>query len=424
MNRAFRIHTVLFAALATFSLRGAVCHAEDEVQAAPNAEVNALVEQLVGDDVTAQREAAERLVELGEAAVAPLAKAAEVEDEQVMTRCFDTLGRLLAADEAKAAQAAQQALNTLSKSDIRKVAVRALTTLRLDVLRQRLVKQAQNAPGPAVPGQPALGRVTTFTRVTTTQNGQTMELERAADGSFTGKIIETVNGEKKETAIKAASEKELEEKFPEAYKAFEKRPQVRPPQLGGFPVVPRAGIQPGGIQPGIQINGQFFGGANGLNHSMKVSVINGKRQVEVQNGDEKIEINDVNGKDIQLKHTRQVDGKAKTDEYKAADLDELKKKHPEAAKLYEKHGGPNLVGGVAGAIQLQVRAGVPGAPLQLQIPGFQPELVPAQPNRPAGPRTIRAEQDGRLLRRQDLRSWTVRGDRYESVVTRRRSAPG
>lgn len=386
MSRAFRIHALLVAVFSSISL-GNMLFADDD-KPTPSGDAQSLVEKLTGDDVTLHREAAENLVKLGEAAIAPLAEAAEVEDEAVMTRCFDALGRLLASSDPKVAQATQKALTTLSESDIRLVQVRARTTLRLDVLRQNLQKQAPNP----------LANANRVTRMTHKENGKTTELERAADGSFTGKITETVDGEKKETAIKAASEKELEQKFPEVYDAFQKQQAKQFPfggiQIGGIPGAP-------GNQAQIQINGQLLGGVGGLNQTMEVSVVNGKRQIKVQNGDEKVEINDENGKDIVLKHTRPVDGKAKTDEYKAADLDDLKKKHPEAAKLYERHGGANLggvnLGAGGGGIQIQMRAaGVGGAPLQFQ-PRFQVEPVPVPSNRPTGPRTIRAEQDGRKI---------------------------
>ena len=380
MSRAFRIHALLVAVLSTISL-GGVGFAEDD-KPDPSAEAKSLVEKLTGDDTTLHRDAAENLVKLGEAAIEPLAKSAETEDEAAMTRCFDALGRLLSSNDPKVAQATQKALNKLSESDIRLVAVRARTTLRLDVLRQNLQKQAPNAAA----------NVNRVTRMTHKENGKTTELERAADGSFTGKIVETVDGEKKETPIKAASEKELEQKFPEVYEAFQKQ-QARQAPFGGIQI---GGI-PGalGNQVQIQVNGQFLGG--GLNQSTEVHVgADGKRKINVQNGDEKVEINDENGRDIQLKHTRPVDGKAKTDEYKAADLDDLKKKHPEAAKLYEKHAGAALALG-GGGIQIQMRAaGAGGAPFQFQ-PRFNVEPVPVPPNRPAGPRTIRTEQDGRKI---------------------------
>lgn len=370
MSQAFRHYALSVAAVAAISWGGMLCAAD-----APSEEAQALVEQIVGDDTTVHRAAADKLVNLGDAAIAPLAEAADVEDEAVMTRCFDVLGRLLASDDPKVAQAAEKAVTELSESEIRKVGVRARTTLRLNVLRQRLQQQAQNAPGAPV----------RIARMTRTENGKTTELERAADGSFTGKITETVNGEKQVTEIKAANDKELGEKFPEAAEAFKKEQQrPRPVPLGGFP----------GNQAQIQVNGQLFGGAGGLNQTMEVSVVNGKRHIKVQSGDEKVEIDDQNGKDILLKHTRPVDGKEKTDEYKADDLDDLKKKHPEAARLYEKHGGTNLVGG---GIQIQVRAaGQGGLPFQLQ-PRFQAEPVPVPASRPSGPRTIRADQDGRKI---------------------------
>lgn len=125
-------------------------------------------------------------------------------------------------------------------------------------------------------------------------------------------------------------------------------------------------------------------------------MVNDKRHIEAVNGDEKVEITDTSGKDIELKHTRTVDGKSKTDEFKADDLDDLKKKHPDAAKLYEKYAaGRNA--GFGGAIQMQIRGNAGGAfPLARPVPGFRPELNPT-PNQTDGARTIRAELDGRKI---------------------------
>ncbi len=368
----------------------AVATSADEGEPKPQAaEITALVEQITGNDDTVHRTATDKLLKIGPPAVAPLAKAAESNDDAVVTRCFDALGRLLVSEDAQTAKATQEALEKLSDSDIEAVGRRARTTLRLkEILRQReaLIKAGPQAPGIAI------GRVT---RMTSVENGRRIELQRAADGSFTGKIKETVDGKEQEADIKAASEKELEEKFPDAHKAFQKQ-QQRQPQLGGFPG-PNLRAVPGAAPlPGIQINGQFFGGGAGV--TSKISIVNGKRHVETQTGDEKVEIDDTNGKDIELKHTRTVDGKAKTDVYKGADLDDLKKKHPEAAKLYEKYSGGNnlVIGGGGGAIQLQIGGVIPGRGglVPVPAPGFQLTPVPSQP---AGPRTIRAEQAGRKI---------------------------
>jgi hypothetical protein len=360
------------------------------------AEIASLVEQVVDNE--SHREATEKLLQIGQPAVAPLAKAVEVDDAAVVTRCFDVLGRLLVSEDPKTAEATQKAIEKLTESEIDIVGRRARTTLRLKEILRRREAMLKDIP-PAV----LVGRAT---RMTTVEDGKTIQLERDANGAFSGTIKETIDGKDQETEIQAANEKELEQKFPDAHKAFQKQEQ-RLPQVGGVPV-PNPAIPPGIPRAGIRINGQFLGGAGG--QSVKISVTNNKRHIESQNGDEKVEITDIAGKDIELKHTRTVDGKSKTDEYKAADLDELKKKHPEAAKLYEKHAANNLnfggAGGAGGAIQLQVRAGaVPGGPFQIEAPNFQ---SPGSLSQPTGPRTIRAELDGRKIEITDEDGMKIR----------------
>ncbi|MBS0205446.1 MAG: hypothetical protein JSS49_21285 [Planctomycetes bacterium] len=357
----------------------------DEPVPAPVPEVEMLVDEVTGDDDAARRTASEKLVQLGETAVRPLAEAAEVDNAEVAEHCFDVLGRLMVSNDPKTATAAKEALQKLSKSEIDIVGIKARNTLRLEQVlkaRERLLKIAPAVPGPA-------GGVM---RMTATENGKSIQLRRAADGSFEGKVSETVDGKKQITEIKAASEKELEEKFPEAHKAFQKQQKAQPP----------LGLQPAPAVPfGAQAQVQIFGAAGPANSTKFSRDANGNRTIEVQNGDEKIEIKDVNGKKIELKHTRPVDGKSKTDEYKADDLDDLKKKHPEAAKLYEKHSGAgNLIPG-AGGIRFQINGG--GGFLQVQ-PGLPVEFAPRQ----TGPRTIRSELDGRKIEVSDENGQKIR----------------
>lgn len=338
---------------------------ESETADVQTSKIDALVEQIAkpGD----HREQSEELLRIGQPAVAPLTKAAEVDDAAVVTRCFDVLGRLLVSEDQETAKAAQDALEKLSKSEIDIVGRRARTTLRIKgVLRQREALLQGAAQGRAA-------------NLTTVENGRQIQLRRAADGSFSGTIKETVNGKDQETPIVAASEKELEEKFPDAHKAYQKQ-QKGPANAAGA---------------GIRINGQQIGGP-GV-QSLKFNMINDKRHIEAVAGDEKVEITDTNGKDIELKHTRRVDGKSKTDEFKADDLDDLKKKHPDAAKLYEKYvAGPNA--GVGGGFQFQIGGVGAARPVQLPrpVPGFRPELNPT-PSQTDGARTIRAELDGRKV---------------------------
>jgi hypothetical protein len=223
-------------------------------------------------------------------------------------------------------------------------------------------------------------------KLSSNENGRAIELERAADGSFSGKIKESVNGEEKSTDIKAADAKELEQKFPEAHQALQKHEeQVRNAQQNAQRAANPFGG--GAFNANVRINGVVGG------QRTSIKIVNGDRTIEVQNGDEKIEIRDKNGKEIELKHTRTVDGKAKTDEYKGADLDDLRKKHPEAAKLYEKYApGNGIVGGAAAQIQIQaVPGGFRAANGGLRL--TPTELGPTSP----GPRTIRAELDDRKV---------------------------
>ena len=304
MNRILHKRTPFIAVLASL-LWVTVAQAADEDVATPTDEAAKLVEQVTRNDGAIHRQATDKLIKIGLPAVASLVKAAETDNVVAVTRCFDALGRLLVCDDEKTAKATQEALEKLSDSAIRIVAVRAKTTL--------IVKEFQK--------------------------------------------------------------------------------QQRPPQLLG---VPNAAPLPGFPPQGLRFNGGL-GGVGGQTRQIRIT--NGKRQIESQDGDEKVLINDTNGQDIVLKHTRTVDGKEKTDEYKGPDLDDLKKKHPEAAKLYEKHAGNNLNirGGAGAAVQIQigVAAGAPAIRGQLRGPDpFGPDSVP---NQPGGPRTIRSEQGGRKI---------------------------
>jgi hypothetical protein len=131
-------------------------------------------------------------------------------------------------------------------------------------------------------------------------------------------------------------------------------PPQPPQQIGGF------------NQGGIQI----IGGAGQFR--IQVQAAGGNRNIEVDENGKKIKIReDQNG--IEINVTEKVDGKEKTETYKAKDAAELKKKHPEAHKLYEKHAQQG-----GGAIVIR----------NLQIQG-QPVPLPAAPQ-PAVPLPQRA----------------------------------
>lgn len=294
--RNLQVHLGLVAAMLSLMCGSVARAAESEVPTPDDTEISTLIEDVTGDDTDAQSTAAAKLLKIGAPAVAPLAEAAEVDDQQVVTRCFDILGRLYASDDQKTVEAAEAALQKLSKSNIRIAAVRALTTLRL---KKKL--------------------------------------------------------QEREARLKAA---------------------------GAAPAIPQ-------LRPQANMQIQIGGGVQ--THSTTIDAT-GKRTTHAKNATEEVEITDTKGKSIEVKHTRQVDGQEKTTEYKADDLADLKKKHPEAAKLFEKYvAGNNIVIGGGGAIQIQIgNAAPPAVPAPVFNLGATPASSPA-------PRIIRSEQEGRRI---------------------------
>jgi hypothetical protein len=141
------------------------------------------------------------------------------------------------------------------------------------------------------------------------------------------------------------------------------------PGIGGnIQIIPGGRIQ---ILPGgnLQLGGNGF---NGFNAIRVTANGNGNRTIDANENGKKTHIEqDNNG--IEIKVTEKVNGQDKTDTYKAKDADELKKKYPEAAKIYEKY---NQNGGF-GNIQIQAQA----IPIQGGIMPALP-LIPAVPAAP------------------------------------------
>jgi hypothetical protein len=90
---------------------------------------------------------------------------------------------------------------------------------------------------------------------------------------------------------------------------------------------------PGLIQGGIQI--AVAGG--GAARRMSVKTVNGVKTIEAEEGDRKIKIVDDPNAGIKMEVTTKKDGKETTEKYEAKDADDLKKKHPEAHKIYNEY---------------------------------------------------------------------------------------
>ena len=100
------------------------------------------------------------------------------------------------------------------------------------------------------------------------------------------------------------------------------------------PVAPRAF---GGIQ--LQVQVAAVGG-----RKVSIRTVNGVKEIEAEENGRKVQITDDPRNGIRIKVTEEnEDGKEETKEYEADNTDELKKKHPDAHKLYEKYSkGPGI----------------------------------------------------------------------------------
>ena len=111
-------------------------------------------------------------------------------------------------------------------------------------------------------------------------------------------------------------------------------------------------------------------------HTIRMQVNgNGNKSIDVNENGKKTHIEEDNN-GIEIKVTEKVNGQEKSDTYKAKDADELKKKYPEAAKIYDKY----AQNGGFGQIQIQAQA----------IP-IQGGIMPAIPLIPAIPATPQAD---------------------------------
>jgi hypothetical protein len=102
--------------------------------------------------------------------------------------------------------------------------------------------------------------------------------------------------------------------------------------------------------------------AGGNGRRIQVRVVNGVKDITVEENGKKVRIQDDPNNGIKLEVTEKKDGKETTKKYEAKNAAELKKKHPDAYKIYEKHGKQN------GGIQIRVaRPAVPAVPQPQRI---------------------------------------------------------
>jgi len=316
--------------------------AENTVAKLTPAAAAALVQQLKSSEYQQRNRATKKLIAAGKVAVKPVAAAAQTDDLELGSRCVNILQHLYKHGDETTTTAAEAELKQLKESKHPRIAEWAADALRKpepqrtanngggiiingngNGIRIRIVAGAKRAG--AVRIRPRFQR-----EVNTTDKGRKIHIKEtfgAGGRTITMTITEKVNGKEKVTQYKANGLAELKKKSKEAFELYQKH--IRKGK------VKRIG---GNAKQGGRILQRKNAGIR-----IQTKIVNGRREVNVQTKDRKVHITDTNGKNIAMKVTETAGGKTTTKEYKAKDLAELKKTHPQAAKLYEKYTGNNAI---------------------------------------------------------------------------------
>ncbi|MCA8994449.1 MAG: HEAT repeat domain-containing protein [Planctomycetaceae bacterium] len=180
---------------------------------------------------------------------------------------------------------------------------------------------------------------------------ETAKTPNAEAGLSSVMILSTICGKSENEEVKKAAEaglKEVSEQEGPIGRIAARRLDALKPAAGGP-------LGPGGILP--------RGGAMGVR--VRVSVTNGARSIDIEEGNRTVRFRDENGKDIRVEVETKVDGKLKVERHEVADEAELKKKHPELAALFEKYGK---------AVQMRAQGNIPFIP-----PNFPPNFPQQNP---------------------------------------------
>ncbi len=163
-------------------------------------------------------------------------------------------------------------------------------------------------------------------------------------------LLESKDDDTKAAAQAALEELAKDEKHESGEQARDVLKSVRPRRPDGAigSIVLKGGRLTVGAGGRLVIEGGVtIGGGKGM--TISVTSVNGKKEINVEEKGRKIKINeDKDGIVVAVTEVPAGKKKAETKTYKAADAKELKKKHPEAHKLYEKHAR----GGMAQRIQV------------------------------------------------------------------------
>jgi hypothetical protein len=206
---------------------------------APRAELADWIKLLSSNSYAARKEATQRLIAAGTAAIAPVTAAAESDDLELPARCIAILKRLSDVEDHATKQAAQSALRELTGSSRAYLARKADEALRPPVPPASIPLGGGRAGpfGRAVRLQPPRGvplarpvplqpERTLVRELIVDDNGRKVHLRyenRSEKGStFLVRVIEPLAGRDRVTEYKAESVTELREKHPDAHALYAK----------------------------------------------------------------------------------------------------------------------------------------------------------------------------------------------------------
>jgi ribosomal protein S11 len=306
------------------------------------------VEDLNAAGFAARREAAQELVRHGTAAVAPVLKAAQSGYLESALRCLDVLAEIARSNDPAARDAAGRALKDLTGSREEAIAERARQFLDQNPAPDEIRRRAPGAGVANIQVQVlGAGGIVPLNaqgerEVRVEEDGRKIEIRETPFKEIVVRVTETIDGKEQTTETRAGTTAELLRKDRRAFELY-RRHVVRGEGANGI----------------VAAQALAFGGQNA---QVQVTNVNGERTIKATENGRRVEITDRDGKDITVRVTGKVDGKDETREYKAAGPDELKQKHPDAAKLYEQYAN--------------------GAGVQIQVFGFNALPVPVVPQLP------------------------------------------
>ena len=175
------------------------------------------------------------------------------------------------------------------------------------------------------------------------------------------------------------------------------REALAPPKPRPQPV-PRQVVPGFRIAPQIQL--QIQAGAQGGAQAIKMRNVNGVKDIEVTEKDRKVKIHDDPNQGIEVEIIETKDGKPVTRTFKAKNVDELKKKSPEAHKLYEKYSKGGAGNIQLGNIQIQGNVFPPIQIPQFNVPGFPQQNPGKMPQRVADIQLMQMERMIQSIQKQ------------------------